>query len=172
MPDLPATKGDCEAIRLSGKKYGITDAGPDDMYIMEEAPTRNQYQQAIRHIVRRLQDNPEKGHLILSCFAGHGIQYFGQQALLTNEFDERTWFYKICHVEKKLRALASMFKNVYIIVVFPCCRELSDKERHLGGVSKVKAKKLQAEGERGLPMNLLVGRLENIQNANYEEFEA
>ena len=78
MPDLPATKGDCEAIRLSGKKYGITDAGPGDMYIMEDAPTRNQYQQAIRHIVRRLQDNPEKGHLILSCFAGHGIQYFGQ----------------------------------------------------------------------------------------------
>ena len=91
---------------------------------------------------------------------------------MTNEFDERTFFYKICHVEKKLRALASMFKNVYIIVVFACCRELSDKERHLGGVSKVKAKKLQAEDEKGNSMNLLVGRLENIQNANYEEFEA
>ena len=171
MANLPATTRDCRSIRRSGNKYGITDAGPDNIYIMENAPTLQKYQKAIRHITKRLQDNPETGHLILACFAGHGVQYNGQQALLTNEFDDRTSFYKMCHAERKVRTLTGMFRNAYVVAVFICCRDLSDKERHIGGVSPAQARELEAEGKLGSSLDRFVGRLEKILNATYEEFE-
>ena len=37
--NLPAVKGDCKAIRKAGQKYGFTDAGPEDIFIMEDNPT-------------------------------------------------------------------------------------------------------------------------------------
>ena len=77
----------------------------------------------------------------------------------------------MCHAEKKVRTLTGMFRNAYVIAVFICCRDLPDKERHLGGVSRAQARELEAEGKLGSSLNRFVGRLEKILNATYEEFE-
>lgn len=90
--NLPTTLNDCIAMRKAGWKYGFKDYGPDDMYIQENDPTFNQWRKIKANISKRCMDNPEIGHIILSCFAGHGMIKDGKQIVLTNEFDKG--FYK------------------------------------------------------------------------------
>ena len=49
--------------------------------------------------------NPDRGYIVLSCFAGHGMLYEGKQVLLTNEYDSKKGFYKRINVEEGIRAL-------------------------------------------------------------------
>ena len=62
--------------------------------------------------------------LIIFLFAGHGLLKDGQQVLVLNEYDQKTSFYKLYMAEKKLRTLARVFTNSYLIGIFACCRQL------------------------------------------------
>ena len=62
-------------------------------------------------------------------FAGHGVLFEGSQAILLNEFDKRSGFYKMKKVEAKLRSLAETFPNSYVVGIFACCRQYYNPEK-------------------------------------------
>ena len=60
---------------------------------------------------------PIEKFLIIFLFAGHGILKDGLQALLFNEYDEKTGFYRLLTAEAKLRLWSEIYpKNP----IFPC----------------------------------------------------
>ena len=65
---------------------------------------------------------PVEKYLIIFLFAGHGILKDGMQALLYNEYDPSTRFYKVLNAEAKLRLWSEIYPNAYIIGIFACCR--------------------------------------------------
>ena len=71
--NLPTTVDDCKALRRAGAAYKFDDFGPDNSYLMENNPTVNQWRKVKTNISNRCTQNPEKGYIILSCFAGHGM---------------------------------------------------------------------------------------------------
>ena len=91
--NLRTVTEDCKAIRKAGAQYNFKDEGLNGMYRMLN-PTFKQWVNVKLDINRRCKENPETGHIILSCFAGHGMLKNGKQILLTNEFDSNRGFYK------------------------------------------------------------------------------
>jgi hypothetical protein len=85
----------------AGVPYNITDTGPDGMYILKNS-TFNQWRAVKIHISKRVTSNPDKGFLILSLFAGHGILKEGRQIVLTNEINKD--FYRHINAEADIRA--------------------------------------------------------------------
>jgi len=74
-------------------------------------------------------------------FAGHGLVHNGAQTVLINEFEPKTGYYKLFLVEQLMRAMSTNYKNSYHVAFFPCCREISQKDKHCGcfGPTKEKA---------------------------------
>ena len=95
------------------KKYKVTDTGVDNLYTMEDNPTEKQVSQVLTDIRKRLRENPDKNFLVISCWAGHGMQLQGKQIVLINEFSPKSRFYKHCKVEDEARAIAKNYKNSY-----------------------------------------------------------
>ena len=100
--NLPTTLDDCKAMRKAGLTYGFTDFGPDNMYKQEDNPTFNAWRKVKTNISKRCTQDPERGYIVLSCFAGHGMLKEGKQVVLTNEFEKG--FYKVLNVEADIRA--------------------------------------------------------------------
>lgn len=67
----------------------------------------------------------------------------GRQVFLVNEYDPKTTFYRLCNVENYIRSFAEDFKNSYQIVVFACCRENLNRNKHSGGIPKELAESMQ-----------------------------
>ena len=68
-------------------------------------------------------------YLLIFFFAGHGVLLEGSQAILLNEYDKRSGFYKLKKVEAKLRSLAETFPNAYVVGIFACCRQYYNPEK-------------------------------------------
>ena len=58
--------------------------------------------------------------------------------MVLNDFDPKTKYYRIWHVEKFIRYLASAYPNTFHLAFYACCRELYDPARHSGGVGGTK----------------------------------
>ena len=59
--------------------------------------------------------------------------------MVLNDFDpKKPEFYRLFHIEKFIRTLASSFPNTFHLAFYACCRELYDTERHSGGVGGTK----------------------------------
>ena len=80
--------------------------------------------------------NPDKLHLLMHCYAGHGMCKDGRQVILINQFDNSHKFYKIAPAEINIRNMAKLFRQTYHFCIFACCREIFIKERHTNGISK------------------------------------
>ena len=129
MGDLPACTDDIDAFKEAMKHYGATD--PEDCYVLHNANSK-ECNTTFRTLTQRLQKNPDTNFLILYVFAGHGMNVKGQQIVLLNEYDKPSKWYKMLHVEGKIRVLSSMFPNSYQLAFFACCREIYDKTHHVG----------------------------------------
>ena len=66
-------KEDCAKMRDAMKNYGVTDTGPDDLYVIDDDPNWTQVENVLINIRARLRDNPEKKHLIVLIATGHGM---------------------------------------------------------------------------------------------------
>ena len=56
--------------------------------------------------------------------------------MLVNEYDPKKGFYKLFNAEEKIRLMASLCKNSYMITIFACCRQLYDEKKMQGYFSK------------------------------------
>ena len=63
-------------------------------------------------------------YLIIFVFAGHGIMKDGRHAMLYNEFDLKTRYYKMFRAEEKIRTWAELYPNSYTIGIFATSRIL------------------------------------------------
>ena len=97
---------------------------------------------------KTLQENSSKNYLILYVFAGHAVQMDGQSALLINEEDKNTRFYKRFQAEKSVRMLANQYPNSYHIAVFACRRDASKKEYYSMSVGEAKPEDEMTEAEQ------------------------
>ena len=85
--------------------------------------TVNSEWEKLRQIIKRGGEHePPKKYLLVCLWAGHGMVKSGKQVLLTNELDKRSKFYKMIQAESMMRAIASLYDNVYIVSLFACCR--------------------------------------------------
>ena len=89
---------------------------------------------------------PVENYFIVFLFAGHGILKDGMQAMLYNEYDEASAFYKVLTAEAKLRLWSEIYPNAYIVGIFACCRQLYDHTTMTGCISKERAISIQEEG--------------------------
>ena len=85
--------------------------------------THVEYKATMMALQKRLKKNWYKNHLIFFLFAGHGINTGFGQAIILNEFDTRSNFYKIANVEQIIRDIAEKNPNSYSIAIFACCRQ-------------------------------------------------
>ena len=65
---------------------------------------------------------PQVNYLLIFFFAGHGLLKDGGQAVLYNEFNSRTKYFRTLKIEDVLRDWAFKFPNSYVIGIFACCR--------------------------------------------------
>ena len=93
MGDLPACRYDIKTFASAMERYQLND--PENIYNLDSDPTLSQTNKTMRTIMRRLQKNPDKGHLINFLLASHGMQKHGAQIVLINEFDTKARFYKV-----------------------------------------------------------------------------
>ena len=48
--------------------------------------------------------------------------------LLCNKLNKKTGFYQFYQAEASIRALASSYRNIYVVSLFACCRQKYDKD--------------------------------------------
>ena len=70
----------------------------------------------------------EKKTLVLHVFSGEGVQTDDLQSILTNEYDEKSRYYKQFPAERCVKDLAASHPNSYHVAVFACNRELSQAQ--------------------------------------------
>ena len=58
--------------------------------------------------------------------AGHGFMFGGKQVVVNNKFDKSNNFYERLHIEDKVRKLAPLCPNLYLVVACACCRSLGN----------------------------------------------
>ena len=86
------------------EKYGIKD--DDQIYDLSDDPSDKELEAMFKNVLQKLiQGNQvsRTNYLLIFFFAGHGVLFEGSQAILLNEFDKRSGFYKMKKVEAKLR---------------------------------------------------------------------
>ena len=95
----------------------------------------------MKEISTYIKKHPRENILVTYMFAGHGLVHKGAQTVLINEFDPKTGYYRLFLVEQLMRAMSTNYHNSYHVAFFPCCREISKKDKHCGcfGPTKVKA---------------------------------
>ena len=59
---------------------------------------------------------------------------------MVNEFEPKKGFYKLFNAEEKVRLMATLNKNSYMITIFACCRQLYDGQKMQGYFSKEQIK--------------------------------
>ncbi len=55
---------------------------------------------------------------------------------MVNEFEPKKGFYKLFNAEEKVRLMATLNKNSYMITIFACCRQLYDGQKMQGYFSR------------------------------------
>ena len=63
-------------MRNALEHYDITDTGPpgdEKLYVIDDNATTEQVDKVMSSIKKRLEDNPDKKHLIIFMMAGHGM---------------------------------------------------------------------------------------------------
>ena len=70
----------------------------------------------------RIGNEPDKNFCVFMLTAGHGLLMEGGQALVINEYNVKTRFYKLLRIENWIRTMAKQYRNTYFIGVFACCR--------------------------------------------------
>ena len=63
--------------------------------------------------IRKRLDEPNTNFLIVYVFAGHGMDAFGKQVMLLNEYNKKTGFYRMFGAEAEIRDIASKYPNSY-----------------------------------------------------------
>ena len=76
-------------------------------------PGKMEFMKVIAKIKKHLARNPQENSLIFYCLAGHGIVEAGEQKLLVNEYDTKTFFYKMVNPEADIRSMATDYPNSY-----------------------------------------------------------
>ena len=120
------------------ERYDISDTGPDDLYIIKNEPNSNTVNEVINNIKQRLRDNPQENFLIVYVVVGQGMESYGQQIMLLNEFNDKTGFYRHWSIESDIREIASTFSNSYQVVMLACSRETKRASIHIGGFGGTK----------------------------------
>ena len=130
--NLPDCKCDIDVIRKCVAKYGITDMGRNNIYLLDDTPTYSRVFKVRTGIAKRLKASPDNTFLLVYALAGHGMQMDGRQIILINQYDKKTGFYKLWGIEADIRRLAKANTNAYIIGLFACCREIFSSTKHCG----------------------------------------
>ena len=134
LPDLPLSEHNCTTLRAALEKYDFVDTGPGGVYNLDDDPTKADADEVVFSIRKRLTDNPQKNFIIVYILSGHGIQDSQRkQALVLNEFHDKTRYYKLWPLENNIRPLAEDFSNSYHIVFCVCSRAILDHGVHSGG---------------------------------------
>ena len=134
MPPLGKNcKSDIVKIKNKIKKYGY--CTKENLFKLTGKPQYSDVTKAKKKITERLRLKPDKKHSIIVVTAGHGMIFNGSQALLLNQFEKSTQFYKMWAVEISVRDIARAFPNSHIIAIFACCREIFNPVKHKGGFS-------------------------------------
>ena len=105
-------------------KYGINDQGTDHIYHLVDDPTLSQITEAISDIKSRLSLHPNQNFLITFVVTGRGVTDMGKQALLLNEFNEKTGYYNHWSAEEDILQIAKDFSNAYALAFFCCNRDV------------------------------------------------
>ena len=71
-----------------------------------------------------MRKNPDETVFVLIAAASHGMSFNGAQALLVNELNNATGFYKVFAAEEDCRDIAKNHSNSYLLGLFACCREI------------------------------------------------
>ena len=88
-----------------------------------ENPT---YQEMInlmgKSVQQKIKERQGENILVVYMFAGHGMILNGQQAILFNEVNKETGYYKLHPTEQTVRAFARVYPYSYHLLFCPCCR--------------------------------------------------
>ena len=60
-----------------------------------------------------LKESGDQKIAIVWCFACHGVQANGMQAVIVNEFNKRLGYYKLWYVENMIRGFARKHPNSF-----------------------------------------------------------
>ena len=105
-------------------KYGFRQ---EDIHNLSCSPSKAEVDRVFQQIASDLKAGkrkiPMKKYLIMCLFAGHGFMIEGQQVVIFNEYDQHQRFYKAFKAESRLRCLAELYPNSYIVGIFACCRQ-------------------------------------------------
>ena len=94
--------------------------------------------EVIDNIKQRLSDSPKENFLIVYVLVGHGMESYGQQIMLLNEFNDKTRFYKHWSIESDIREIASSFPNSYQVAMLACSRQVKRASIHTCGYGGTK----------------------------------
>ena len=120
--DLPFSVMDCNDARsFFQKEYNVLD---DDVITLSDESFDVCTKAYDKLLNQSRQD--KKQSLIVHVLCGHSVQVEGEMALLVNERDDLTEFYKRFRAEKRIKELAAYCKNTYNISIYACVQE---KER-------------------------------------------
>ena len=108
--------------------YYKVNAETDKVFELDDDPSYDQVMEVFSKIIRDVDKgkkvSPQEHVAVIFLFAGHGILKDGCQAMVMNEYDPDTKFYKLLRIEDKIRSLSNSYTNVFNIAIFACCREL------------------------------------------------
>ena len=76
-----------------------------------------------------LKKSGNKKIAIVWCFACHGVQANGMQAVVVNEYNQRLRYYKLWYVENMIRKFARSHPNSFHLSIFACCREVFENNK-------------------------------------------
>ena len=91
---------------------------------MRKDPTLANYVAIMKKLVDTAKLNPKKLYLQIQSFSCHGYHVGGFQQVPTNYYDPQTKEYVMIPVEKLARECVTGVANVYVIILFACCREV------------------------------------------------
>ena len=124
LETLPDAQENNETLCHTLAKYGISDQGPNHMYHMDDDPTLERINEAISDIKSRLSLHPNQNFLITFVVTGRGVTDMGKQALLLNEFNEKSGYYNHWSAEEDILNIAKEFSNAYVLAFFCCNRDV------------------------------------------------
>ena len=73
VKDLPTCKLDIDEIKKTVIKYGVTDMGRNNRYLLDFTPTYKRVFKVRTSIAKRLKAGPDKTYLLIYAVAGHGM---------------------------------------------------------------------------------------------------
>ena len=101
--------------------------------------TKSEMAKVFTKLQKRVKEDSATGYFIVHVIAGHGVQFKGNQTLMTNEFDSVSNFYKRFPIEVLMRIFAKNNPNSFHLGIFACCREAELAKYEFVDRSKVMA---------------------------------